>query len=61
MVLIESKDFSQVKRGVGGVANGDDGGGVQGSGRDQIVMRRGGVLGSAERPNVDDRALEFPA
>ena len=61
MVFVESKDFSQVEGGNGGVANGDDGGGVESSGGDHIVMRGRGVLGSAERTNVDNRSLKFSA
>ena len=61
VVFVEVKDRSQVKSGVRGVANGDDGVGVQGGGGNQIVMRGRGVLGSAERTNVDDRSLKFSA
>ena len=61
MVFVESKDFSQVEGGNGGVANGDDGGGVESSGGDQVVMRGRWVLGSAERTDVDDRSLKFSA
>ncbi len=43
VVFVEIKDLSQVKSGFRGVANGDDGVGVQGGGGDEIVkMRRGG-------------------
>ena len=61
MVFVESKYLSQVEGGNGGVANSDDGGGVESGGGDHVVMRGRGVLGSAERTNVDDRSLKFPA
>ena len=61
MVFVEGKDFSQMEGGYGGVANGDDGGGVESSGGDHVVMRGRWVLGSAERTNVDDRSLKFSA
>ncbi len=61
MVFVEMKDLSQVKGGVGCVANGDDGVGVKGSGGDKIVMRRGRVFGCTERTDINNRALKFPA
>ncbi len=61
MVFVEGKDFSQMEGGHGGVANGDDGGGVESSGGDHVVMRGRWVLGSAERTDVDDRSLKFSA
>ena len=61
MVFVEGKDFSQMEGGYGGVANGDDGGGVESSGGDHVVMRGRWVLGSAERTDIDDRSLKFSA
>ncbi len=61
VVFVEMKDCSQVKGGVGCVANGDDGVGVQGGGGDKIVMRWGWVFGCTKWRNINDRALKFPA
>jgi hypothetical protein len=42
----------------GSVADGDDGSGVKGGVRDEIVVRGRRILGGAERAGVGDRALK---
>jgi hypothetical protein len=61
VVFVEVKDLSQVKSGVRGVANGDDGVAVQGGGGDEIVMRRGGGFGCTEWTNINNCALKCSA
>jgi hypothetical protein len=47
-------NFGKVKLRRGSVVDGDDGSGVKGGVRDEIVVRRWGVLGRAERAGIDD-------
>ncbi len=51
--FIDLKDFSQVEGRVGGVADGDEGGGVQSGSGDEIVVRGRRGFGCAERTDVD--------
>jgi hypothetical protein len=52
--LVYFRDFRQMKERRGSVADGDDGTGVKGGVGDEIVVRRGWVLGGTERPGVYD-------
>ncbi len=56
--LRDGRDFGDVKVRRGIVADGDDGSGVKGGVRDEIVVRGGRILGCAERASVDDRSLK---
>ena len=51
-------NLGKVKGRRGGVADGDDGAGVKGGVRDEIVVRGGRILGGAERASVDERSLK---
>ncbi len=54
----DGRDFGEVKVRRGSVADGDDGTGVKGGVRDEIVVRGGRILGSTERTSVNDRSLK---
>jgi hypothetical protein len=56
--LRDGRDFGNVEVRRGSVANGDDGAGVEGGVRDEIVVRGGRILGRAERASVNDRSLK---
>ncbi len=56
--LRDGRDFGEVELRRGSVANGDDGAGVEGGVRDEIVVRGGRIFGSAERASVNDRSLK---
>ena len=54
----DGPNLGKVKGRRGGVADGDDGAGVKGGLRDEIVVRGWRILGRAERASVNDRSLK---
>ena len=59
--LSEFENFGEMEGRVGGVADGNDGGGEKCSGGDEIVVRQGWGVGCAKGTDVDDGALKFPS
>ncbi len=59
--LSKVEDFGEMKGGVGGIADSNNGGWEQGGDGDEIVVRRRRGLRGAEGTDVYDGALKFPA